>query len=235
MAILDFIKDDSGGKKLCIALVSNTSSSGKSPFTESFRKKAKRYGYTLVEETVELNAIDAEKQVKNISAKKADYAIIQGNIRCTAAILKSAAANTFQGKLIGLNGSSIETIIPILGRDCENFLGVPLYSQWDEKKDEIKKIQEYVDKKNGYSIKKNLSYIAGWATGLIMARGISLSKDLTSGEKIKAGFEKIKKFNADGLCQPITYSLRAHHGQESIKIYSVKNGIFAPISAKAYK
>ncbi len=232
-AALDFIKEDAKGRKPVVGILTSSTAFGKAAFTSVFHAKAKRMGFKIVEDIVELNAKEANKQLKKMIDEKVEYIIIQETLGAAIAILHSSNANKYAGKLIGLNWAVNESIVSALGKGSEGYLGFPLFSQWEEISPGMKKLQDYVKKKTGSSIKKPSKYISGWTTAQIIFYALSQSKDFSS-DSIKSAFESIKKYDAEGLSPPVSFSSRDHRGQESCKIYEIKLGVLQPHSNKFY-
>jgi branched-chain amino acid transport system substrate-binding protein len=226
---LRFIKNDyKGSGSPTVAVLRNSTSFGASPFDASFYKEAKDLGIKIIEEIVELNAQEANEQIKSIINQGANYGIIQQTLGASIAISRSAAELGFEGKLIGLNWAFDEALIPVLLEQVEGVMGFPLFAQWAEDVEGMRVMKKFIEEKMGRLVKKPSKYMAGWATADVLVKGLENVDDYNSGPAIKKGIEKVKNYSVGEMCAPVSFSEKEHRGQTGAKMYIIKDGTVVP-------
>ena len=92
-------------------------------------------------------------------------------------------------------------------------------------------INNFLKPKGTDAVAKGQGYIQGWYTAALMMEGVKNALadggELT-GEKIKAGLEKIKDFKT-AASDPVSFSSTFHGGLLSSPIYQVEGGVFKKI------
>lgn len=231
VAALNFIQSDyAGGGKPVVGILTNPTAFGKSPFKEVFYDKAEELGFKVVKETVGLGAKQADDQLKSMKEQGADYALIQETVGAAMAIIESANKVGYEGKLVGLNWAMDDPIISTLGEEANGYLGMPLFSQFNESTSGLKEMKQFIKKKEGSLSRKPSKYIAGWTSARVLVEGLKRAESLNSGPALVKAYEKLNAYNPGGLCPPVSFSSTDHRGQMGIKMYQIKEQKMVPYS-----
>ena len=77
-------------------------------------------------------------------------------------------------------------------------------------------------------------YNRGVLTSAVMVEGIRLAIQNyglpVTGDKVRRGYESIRKFDAEGLAPPLTITPQDHEGGGYLRMYQVKDNEWVPVS-----
>lgn len=224
-------------KKARVGIIYNTTSFGRSPFfNKRFQSALKKMELELgAEIVVELGANSAMEQIEALKEKNIDFAIIQETTKATVAILQAANKMNLRTQLIGLNWAFNENIMGLVHKASEGYMGLPLFPQGDQGNLKgIRELRNYIQKIRGEVGRIPSKYIAAWATGMVMARGIEKAPRAHEGLDYLKAFESIRNFETMGLTEPISFSRKSHSALRGTQIYTIRNKRIVPVNNKVY-
>jgi branched-chain amino acid transport system substrate-binding protein len=230
--ILQYIADQSKGQRVEVAVFHHDSPFGTSPLDDGKKYIAdKKLNIGFKPYVMPKGATDYVAQIGQAKSQGAKYIIVQ-NVPSPAAVLASnlAAAKT-DIKFVCLNYCGNEIFVQKAGAAANGMIAVVPFAPPVAGLPGLEEINNFLKAKNSDATKEGQGYVQGWYTAAVMAEGIknALAEggDVT-GEKIKAGLEKIKDFKT-GVSDPISFSSTYHAGLLSAPLYQVENGAFKKI------
>ena len=141
-----------------------------------------------------------------------------------------AAAKT-DIQFVCLNYCGNEIFVKKAGAAAEKMLAVVPFAPPVAGQAGLEEINNFLKPKGTDAVAKGQGYIQGWYTAALMMEGVKNALadggELT-GEKIKAGLEKIKDFKT-AASDPVSFSSTFHGGLLSSPIYQVEGGVFKKI------
>lgn len=195
---------------------------------------AKFYNLKLHTEIIPINAIDVTSQVLSMKRAKVTHILIHHVAPGAAAVLRGSKKFGLDVPLLGTSASCTEDIIRLGGDTTKNYVGASPYSSWQEDTPGMARVREVSMKFNpadeqSYKIK---SYMIGWVIPEILFEGIKRVSDGLNGESLVTALETIRDLDTQGICGPITYSPKKHHGLNYSKLFKADpaRGELVPIS-----
>ncbi len=230
--ILQYISDQNKGKHVEVAVFHHDSPFGTSPLEDGKKYIAdKKLDIGFKPYVMPKGATDYVAQIGQAKAQGAKYIIVQ-NVPSPAAVLATnlAAAKT-DIKLVCLNYCGNEIFVKKAGAAANGMIAVVPFAPPVAGLAGLEEINNYLKPKGTDAAAKGQGYVQGWYTAAVMMEGVKNALadggELT-GEKIKAGLEKIKDFKT-GVSDPISFSSTYHAGLLSAPLYQVENGAFKKI------
>lgn len=206
-------------KPLRIAFVYNSTAFGRAPI-EKAEKYAKENGIQVVtKQIVELNAIEADKQMKKIKSLGVDGIIIQETVKATLAILRSA-------KDIGLKDTPIygtfysgDNKVFNIDMDQTNDLIVASpFARWTDDNKGIKMIRDIYKKYHKDDNYQSVYYIQGFLIGKIYVSALKQVKSY-SGDSVKEALESMNNIDTMDITSKFMYSADNHKGASQVRLY----------------
>jgi branched-chain amino acid transport system substrate-binding protein len=230
--ILQYIADQNKGQRIEVAVFHHDSPFGTSPLEDGKKYIAdKKLDIGFKSYVMPKGATDYVAQIGQVKAQGAKYIIVQ-NVPSPAAVLaNNLAAAKSDIKFVCLNYCANEIFVKKAGAAANGMIGVVPFAPPVPGLPGLEEINNYLKPKGTDAAVKGQGYVQGWYTTAVMMEGIKNALadggDLT-GEKIKAGLEKIKDFKT-GVSDPISFSNTYHAGLLSAPLYQVENGQFKKI------
>jgi len=230
--ILQYIADKNKGKHVEVAVFHHDSPFGQSPLEDGKKYiESKKLDIGYKDYAMPKGATDYVAQIGQAKAQGAKYIIVQ-NVPSPAAVLATNLASAKSDvQLVCLNYCANEIFVKKAGAAAEKMIGVVPFAPPVAGLPGLEEINTFLKGKNTDAAAKGQGYVQGWYTMAVMLEGIKNALadggDLT-GEKIKAGLEKIKDFKT-GVSDPISFSSTYHAGLLSAPLYQVENGAFKKI------
>jgi branched-chain amino acid transport system substrate-binding protein len=230
--ILQYISDQNKGKHVEVAVFHHDSPFGTSPLEDGKKYiESKKLDIGFKSYAMPKGATDYVAQIGQAKAQGAKFIIVQ-NVPSPAAVLATNLASAKSDmQLVCLNYCANEIFVKKAGAAAEKMIGVVPFAPPVEGLPGLEEINNFLKSKNTDAAAKGQGYVQGWYTMAVMLEGIKNALadggDLT-GEKIKAGLEKIKDFKT-GVSDPISFSSTYHAGLLSAPLYQVEGGKFKKI------
>ena len=170
-------------------------------------------------------------QIGQAKSQGAKYIVVQ-NVPSPAAVLATNLMNSKSDiQFVCLNFCGNEIFVKKAGAAANGMLAVVPFAPPVPGQPGLEEINNYLKPKGTDAVAKGQGYIQGWYTAALMMEGVKNALadggELT-GEKIKAGLEKIKDFKT-AASDPISFSPTFHGGLLSSPIFQVENGAFKKI------
>jgi branched-chain amino acid transport system substrate-binding protein len=230
--LAQYIADQNKGKHVEIALFHHDSPFGTSPIEDGKKYIAdKKLDIGLKAYVMPKGATDYVAQIGQAKTQGAKYIVVQ-NVPSPAAVLAAnlAAAKT-DIQFVCLNYCGNEIFVKKAGAAAEKMLAVVPFAPPVAGQAGLEEINNFLKPKGTDAVAKGQGYIQGWYTAALMMEGVKNALadggELT-GEKIKAGLEKIKDFKT-AASDPVSFSPTFHGGLLSSPIYQVEGGVFKKI------
>lgn len=217
------------------AYLFNDSPFGRSPLADG-KAHAKANGVADPLETPSpRGATDLTAQLTQIKDFGANYVFIQNTSAPAALALKNAKSLglTPAMQFVCLNWCSDELLIKLAADAAEGVIGAIPFAPPASGAEGAKQALDYAKAQNIDLAGSELHFVQGWWSMAILVEGIERAakdgKPLT-GENIKAALETLKDFSTGNVAAPITFTATDHSGNKTLRIYQVKNGVWAPIT-----
>lgn len=230
--LMQYIADNNKGKRVEVAFFHHDSPFGTSPIEDGKKYIAdKKLDIGLKPYVMPKGATDYVAQIGQAKTQGAKYIVVQ-NVPSPAAVLAAnlAAAKT-DIQFVCLNYCGNEIFVKKAGAAAEKMIAVVPFAPPVAGQSGLEEINNYLKPKGTDAVAKGQGYIQGWYTTALMMEGVKNALadggELT-GEKIKAGLEKIKDFKTPAS-DPVSFSSTFHGGLLSSPIYQVENGVFKKI------
>ena len=230
--LAQYIADQNKGKHVEIAFFHHDSPFGTSPIEDGKKYIAdKKLDIGLKAYVMPKGATDYVAQIGQAKSQGAKYIVVQ-NVPSPAAVLATNLMNSKSDiQFVCLNYCGNEIFVKKAGAAANGMLAVVPFAPPVPGQPGLEEINNYLKPKGTDAVAKGQGYIQGWYTAALMMEGVKSALadggELT-GEKIKAGLEKIKDFKT-AASDPISFSPTFHGGLLSSPIFQVENGAFKKI------
>ncbi len=223
-------KGKSGAPK--VAFLYNDSPFGKSPLADG-HAFAEANGIAVHEVAMPRGATDLTAELTQVKDFAADYIIIQNTSGPGALAVKNAKTLGIPAQVICLNWCADENLVKLAGDAAEGVVGTIPFAPPNTGVAGLKDIQDYAQSKGVNLEAKGLHYVQGWITMAVMAEGIKRLADAgkeINGENIRTALESLSNFSTGDITAPLSFTATDHAGSKALRLYQVKNGVWAPIS-----
>ncbi|MDY6968192.1 MAG: ABC transporter substrate-binding protein [Spirochaetota bacterium] len=197
------------------------------------KDRAKKYKIKLHTEVLNVGALDATSQVLNLKRAKIDYVIVQHIAVTAAGLIRDAKKFGYKPIFLGTQWVCSQDLIKLAGNAIKNTYVSNIYGQWHEDTPGIKKAREvtlkYLKK---LDMMKDSGFFQGWVAALLFTEGMRRAGRNLSGESLMKAMETMIKFDAGGICGPITFGPNNRRGQKFVRIYKpdLKKIRFFPVT-----
>jgi branched-chain amino acid transport system substrate-binding protein len=181
---------------------------------------AHELGFEIVgEENVDLNAISAARQIRNLKVKEPDFTWIGGSTPSTAVILKDARSLGLRTRFLINQWGNDENLMEL--EEAQGVLGLQASVLLGDDVPGMKAIREAT---RGES--RATHYVRGWVSMMVLCEGLRRAEmrgELT-GPGIKKALETLSDFDPQGLMPPISYTADDHRPSMAVRIYEYSGG-----------
>jgi branched-chain amino acid transport system substrate-binding protein len=181
---------------------------------------AHELGFEIVgEENVDLNAISAARQLRNLKVKEPDFTWIGGSTPSTAVILKDARSLGLRTRFFINQWGNDENLMEL--EEAQGVLGLQASVLLGDDVPGMKAIREATRGEP-----RATHYVRGWVSMMVLCEGLRRSEtrgDLT-GPGIKKALETLSDFDPQGLTPPISYTADDHRPSMAVRIYEYSGG-----------
>ena len=197
------------------------------------KDRAKKYNIKLHTEVLSVGALDATSQVLNLKRAKIDYVVIQHIAVTAAGLIRDAKKFGYKPTFLGTQWVCSQDLIKLAGKAAKNTYVSNIYGQWHEDGSGIKKAREvtlkYLKK---LDMMKDSGFFQGWLSALLFAEGMKRAGRNLNGETLMKAMETFNKFDAGGICGPITFGPNNRRGQKFVRLYKpdLKEIKFFPVT-----
>ncbi len=185
---------------------------------------AAELGFEIVaEENVALSAKEADANPTMIRLKELapDYVWIGGTTKSTAAIMKSAKANSFDTTFFVNIWGADEDLIRLAGDAANGNYSNQAAAVYGQDVPGMKVIEQLTGGQP-----KMTHYVRGFVSMLVMCEGLKMAaaNGEITGESLKAALETMTDYDPMGLAPKITITPTDHRPNMGVFLYKIENG-----------
>lgn len=193
-------------------------------------------GATFVKEiVVPARAADLKPQILEAKAAKPDYLFHSTLFGLAVNLLKTACSEQVGAKLVSWHWAMSENEVKGAGAACTEGMTGSVMSHLPASEPEAYKKLRAAAEKGGWpltaSATNNQLYGNGLVAAILITEAIrqadaDVGDGKIDGAAMKAGFEKIKDFEGDGIVCKTTITPTNHGGNRALNVYRVEGGTF---------
>ncbi len=194
---------------------------GKNPIPAG-KEMAKTLGIEVgPDQSVPLNAIEANSQLMAVRDANADWAWLGGTSASCAVVLKDAAKLGLKTRFIANVWGFNENVLKLAaGAANDRSYGIAPFAFYGDDVPGMKKLEGTHTKLHAGDT-HTVPYVQGWAAMMVMWEGLKKAKTL-DGPGIKAALETLKGFDTGGLvADTVTFTPTDHRPNTTVSIKRV--------------
>ena len=191
---------------------------------------------TFVKEiVVPARAADVKPQILEAKAAKPDYLFHSTLFGLAVNLLKTACSEQVGATIVSWHWAMSENEVRGAGAECTEGMTGSVMSHLPASEPEAYKKLRAAAEKGGWSLTEsatnNQIYGNGLVAAILITEAIRLADEdvgdgRIDGVAMKAGFEKIKDFEGDGIVCSTTITPTNHGGNRALNVYRVEGGTF---------
>ena len=218
--------------QLSVALMHNPSPFGLSPYNLGGKEYADANGIALNKVEMPRGNTDYTAELTRIAQSGAQWVVFQNTSGPAATALKNAQALGLDLRFACLNWCSNSVLTELAGGAADGVIGSVLFSPPGEGVTGLDQANAFLEA-NGSSLdQEGLLYGQGWMTMHLMMEGVrrAAANGEVTGRAIKEALEGLRDFDTGGVTSPITFTADNHRGTDSMRLFEVQNGTWAPLT-----
>jgi len=231
---LEWIANDHGGEgSPTVALLHSDTPFGTSPARLGGANFAEARGIELTLYGMPRGAVDFTAELSRIRQSKARYVVIQNTSGPAAVALRNAATLGLDATFICLNWCANELLVRLAPEAAEGVMGMIPYVPLSVDVPGTRVIRDYLRETGREAEGVTNAFTQGWWTFAAFAeaiRRVLIAGTELTGANIKAELERFNEFDMGEVTTPITFTEGDHLGSKGVRIFSVENGEWTPLT-----
>ena len=231
--ILDWILETDGADGAPkVALMHNPSPFGLSPYNAGGKAYADSLGIELTKDEMPRGSTDFTAELTRIVDGGATWVVFQNTSGPVAVALRNARDLGLDLKFACLNWCSNAVLTDLAGDAADGVLGSILFSPPGPGVTGLDDADAFLKGKGSSMAEEGLLYGQGWMTMHLMAEGIrrAAAEGDVTGAAIRAALEGLRDFETGGVTAPVTFTEGNHRSTDSMRIFQVDGGSWAPLT-----
>lgn len=232
--LLDWIVETDGadGARPKVALMHNPSPFGLSPYNAGGKDYADSLGIELTKDEMPRGSTDFTAELTRIAQSGATWVVFQNTSGPVSVALRNARDLGLDLQFACLNWCSNAVLTDLAGDAANGVLGSILFSPPGPGVTGLDAADAFLQTQGSSIAEEGLLYGQGWMTMHLMAEGIrrAASEGDVTGAAIKTALESLRDFDTGGVTAPITYTEGNHRSTDSMRIFEVRDGAWAPLT-----
>lgn len=220
---------------LHVALMHNPSPFGLSPYNLGGKDYADQRGVTLSKVEMPRGNTDYTAELTRIAQSGAQWVIFQNTSGPVATALNNAKDLGLDLRFACLNWCSNSVLTDLAQGAAEGVIGSVLFSPPGEGVTGLDQADAHLVSRGSSLAQEGLLYGQGWMTMHFMMEGVRRAAAQTdtgeiTGRAIKEALETLRDFDTGGVTSPISFTPDNHRGTNSMRLFEVRDGSFAPLT-----